>query len=231
MANLFKDKPVVKVVMLKGQDGEEKLINQADESGLSFWIGTQAEYDAIPEADLIHNCVYYITDDTSDDFRAELDALDTKVDNNTTAIETNTSDIADNTADITAIKNKAIPIDIEDEGYVGDGSKVDSDASYWQAQAVNGIAHVCVHLSIRTVGSLPSGAKFSDATKVVTGLPKPAIRNLWATAVGGKGYNMRFSVDTSGNLYVMGYGDSTYQNLNAGEGFIVNFDYPYTEEA
>ena len=79
MANLFKEKPIVKVVMLKGQDGEEKLINQADGSGLSFWIGTQAEYDAIPEAELIANCVYYITDDTRDDFNTRLNELDTQV--------------------------------------------------------------------------------------------------------------------------------------------------------
>jgi len=87
MANLFSEKPIVKVVMLKGQDGEEKLINQADGSGLSFWIGTQAEYDAIPEAELIADCVYYITDDTRDDFNARLNELDTKVDNNTVNIE------------------------------------------------------------------------------------------------------------------------------------------------
>jgi hypothetical protein len=79
MANLFKEKPIVKVVMLKGQDGEEKLINQADGSGLSFWIGTKAEYDAIPEAELIENCVYYITDDTRDDFNTRLNELDTQV--------------------------------------------------------------------------------------------------------------------------------------------------------
>lgn len=89
MANLFKEKPVVKVVMLKGQDGqdgEEKLINQADGSELSFWIGTKAEFDAIPEEELIHNCVYYITDDTRDDFNTRLNELDTKVDNNAIAI-------------------------------------------------------------------------------------------------------------------------------------------------
>ena len=83
MANLFSEKPIVKTVMLKGQDGEEKLINQADGSGVSFWIGTQAEYDAIPAEELIENCIYYITDDTRDDFRTDLNALDTKVDNNT----------------------------------------------------------------------------------------------------------------------------------------------------
>lgn len=79
MANLFKEKPIVKVVMLKGQDGEEKLINQADGSGLSLWIGTQAEYNAIPEEELIENCVYYITDDTRDDFNTRLNELDTQV--------------------------------------------------------------------------------------------------------------------------------------------------------
>ena len=87
MANLFSEKPIVKVVMLKGQDGEEKLINQADGSGLSFWIGTQAEYDAIPEAELITDCVYYIIDDTRDDFNTRLNELDVKVDNNTVNIE------------------------------------------------------------------------------------------------------------------------------------------------
>ena len=92
MANLYSEKPIVKVVMLKGQDGEEKLINQADGSGVSFWVGTQAEYDAIPEEELIENCVYYITDNTADDFRTDLNALDTKVDNQATAI----SDLSDN---------------------------------------------------------------------------------------------------------------------------------------
>lgn len=71
--------------MLKGQDGadgEDKLINQADGSGLSFWIGTQAEYDAIPSQELVANCVYYITDNTADDLRTDINAIDTKVDNN-----------------------------------------------------------------------------------------------------------------------------------------------------
>ena len=95
MANLFSEKPILKVVMLKGQDGEEKLINQADGSGLSFWIGTQAEYDAIPEAELTENCVYYITDATTDNFNTRLNQLDTAVDNNTTAIASNTEDIAE----------------------------------------------------------------------------------------------------------------------------------------
>jgi len=81
MANLFKEKPIVKVLMLKGQDGEEKLINQADGSGLSFWIGTQDEYDAIPEAELVEDCVYYITDDTRDDFNTRLNQLDETVQN------------------------------------------------------------------------------------------------------------------------------------------------------
>lgn len=93
MANLFSEKPIVKVVMLKGQDGEEKLINQADGSGLSFWIGTKAEYEAIPEQELISNCVYYITDDTRDDFNARLNQLDTAIDNNTTAIAENAAEI------------------------------------------------------------------------------------------------------------------------------------------
>ncbi len=105
MANLFSEKPIVKVVMLKGQDGKDgkdKLINQADGSGLSFWVGTKAEYDAIPEAELITNCVYYITDDTRDDFNTRLNQLDTAVDNNTTAIADNTANIESNTADIAA---------------------------------------------------------------------------------------------------------------------------------
>lgn len=87
MANMFSEKPILKVVMLKGQDGadgEEKLINQADGSGLSFWIGTQAEYDAIPVEDLVTNCVYYITDNTSDNMRTDINAIDTKVDTNYT---------------------------------------------------------------------------------------------------------------------------------------------------
>lgn len=106
MANLFKEKPIVKVVMLKGQDGEEKLINQADGSGLSFWIGTQAEYDAIPEAELINNCVYYITDDTRDDFNTRLNGLELLVDNNTTAIADNTTDIATNSTNIINSQNR-----------------------------------------------------------------------------------------------------------------------------
>jgi len=96
MANLFSEKPIVKVVMLKGQDGEEKLINQADGSGLSFWVGTKAEYEAIPETELINNCIYYITDATTGDFNTRLNQLDTAVDNNTTAIAENAGKIADN---------------------------------------------------------------------------------------------------------------------------------------
>lgn len=79
--NLFSEKPIVKIKMLKGQDGEEILVNQADGSGVSLWIGTQDEYDAIPEADLVENCIYYITDDTREDFNSRLNQLDETVQN------------------------------------------------------------------------------------------------------------------------------------------------------
>lgn len=90
MAEIYSKNPIIKMVMLKGQDGkdgEAKLINQADGSGLSFWIGTRAQYNAIPEGQLIENCVYYITDDTVDDFTAALNALDNKVDNITDTLQ------------------------------------------------------------------------------------------------------------------------------------------------
>lgn len=141
MANLFKEKPVVKVVMLKGQDGEEKLINQADGSGLSFWIGTQAEYDAIPEEELITNCVYYITDNTADNFNTRLNELDNKVDNNTTAIADNTSNIDDLTADFEKMgnvlwKHSGTPATLN-----GDDSYIELDGYFYGTKA--GILIVC----------------------------------------------------------------------------------------
>ena len=45
------------------------VIEQNDGNGLRFWLGTQAEYDAL--TDLVPNCLYIITDDTA---RAEIDA-------------------------------------------------------------------------------------------------------------------------------------------------------------
>ena len=45
--DIIKEKPIIKIVMLKGVDGESKLINQEDGSGISFWIGTLAEYQAL----------------------------------------------------------------------------------------------------------------------------------------------------------------------------------------
>lgn len=99
MAQIYSEKPIVKIVMLKGEkgaDGEEIIVDQHTKSGLGFWIGTQAEYDAIPEAELIENCVYYITDDTRDDFRTDLNALDTKVDNNYTDLDARVEAINEN---------------------------------------------------------------------------------------------------------------------------------------
>lgn len=48
-------------------------VEERNEGGaFSFWIGTAAEYEAIPEEDIVHDCFYIIEDDTT------LDDIDKK---------------------------------------------------------------------------------------------------------------------------------------------------------
>ena len=100
MSEIYKEKPLVKVVMLKGQDGEEIIVDRHTGSGLGFWTGTREEFEAIPEEELVENCIYYLTDDTRDDFRTDLNALDTKVDNNYTDLDERVTDLDERATDL-----------------------------------------------------------------------------------------------------------------------------------
>lgn len=119
MSNLYKNAPVVKIVMLKGKDGAKsalseltndmtfltqeqiitlvnnivstgsvgdidtgfvtKLVEQNRHRALRFWIGTQAEYNALSTK--IANTFYIITDDSfKADTEAAIQALNDRVD-------------------------------------------------------------------------------------------------------------------------------------------------------
>ena len=133
MSNLYKDAPIVKVVMLKGKDGAKsklseltndmtflteeqiitlvtnivesgsvgdidtgfvtKLVEQNKHKALQFWVGTQAEYNAISEK--IANMFYIITDDTfKEDVQSALTNLQNQINEIvTTNYETEISDL------------------------------------------------------------------------------------------------------------------------------------------
>lgn len=51
-------------------------------ANLSFWVGTQAEYNEIEEEERVKNCIYIITDDTSiEEMQARLDLMGVTVQN------------------------------------------------------------------------------------------------------------------------------------------------------
>lgn len=120
MSDLYKDAPIVKVVMLKGKDGaksklseltndmtfltEEQiitlitnivntgsvgdidtgfvtsLVEQNKHKALKFWVGTQAEYDAVQTK--IANTFYIITDDRfREDVQTALNSLQAQINN------------------------------------------------------------------------------------------------------------------------------------------------------
>lgn len=153
MANIISENPIVKVVMLKGQDGEDKLINQADGSGLSFWVGTQAEYDAISEK--VTNCVYYITDDTRDDFRTDLNALDNKVDNNYTELNGKVDDINDDCENLEELYNT-----LKSGLYFADGDT--GKVEYYGAGYITNAAKQ-IHFSVPMPKLLTEGLTVTEA--------------------------------------------------------------------
>lgn len=176
MSELIKKNPLVKLVMLKGQDGEEKLINQADGSGVSFWIGTQAEYDAIPPEDLIENCIYYITDDTREDYNTRLNQLETALEQANTDIATNTSAIADNTDDINDIEGDVTTLKTSVYNYVeSHNTYTDKGTPYLSALSLDVIKRSgWAIVTVGIVGNSEGAAAFNRGEQIaITGLPIP----------------------------------------------------------
>ncbi len=73
----------------KGDPGDLLAVDQNTGEHILFWVGTREEYESIPEDELLVNCVYYITDDTRDDFNTRLNALMQRV----TTLENNAEHI------------------------------------------------------------------------------------------------------------------------------------------
>lgn len=97
-----------------------RLKEQNANKALTFWVGTTAEYNAIPQK--VENCFYILTDDTT------AEDINTRFTEFETELTTHGETLSDHAAALTTLINGKEFLNVKDYGAKGDGATDDYEA-------------------------------------------------------------------------------------------------------
>ena len=190
-------------------------LKEANKStALKFWVGTQAQYNAISTPE--KNMLYFITDDPTIE---EIDEQFSNIDEQFTTVDEH----------FTEIEN-SIQSDGTIYAYQPSFTPISNKIQYVEQFFTINSGIIFANISFQIYSNVAAGATLETPLKIgtFTGYTLPNI-SIETLLFGSNGYKMHLSIYNNGDIMIKGYGDDEQSPLVAGEKFSCYLSFPYVQ--